>query len=123
MVMAVFNQSQGDRIDIQLRPAQETDVPRLIEIARRAWLSAFAQNAPFEAAQGRGIGFRLLSEAERQIGATGFDRAWLTCSAYNSRAQRFYERSGYRVVERFVERFGEVDEPVLRMEKALAIRS
>jgi ribosomal protein S18 acetylase RimI-like enzyme len=30
-----------------LRPAEERDVERLIEIARRSWLSAFAQTAPF----------------------------------------------------------------------------
>lgn len=30
-----------------LRPASEIDVPVLVEIARRAWLSAFAQTAPF----------------------------------------------------------------------------
>ncbi len=34
-------------MDLTLRPARETDVPRLIEIARRAWLAAFAQTAPF----------------------------------------------------------------------------
>lgn len=30
----------------RLRPAGEDDVPRLVEIARRAWLSAFAGHAP-----------------------------------------------------------------------------
>jgi ribosomal protein S18 acetylase RimI-like enzyme len=30
-----------------LRPATEADVPELIELARRSWLSAFAQTAPF----------------------------------------------------------------------------
>jgi GNAT superfamily N-acetyltransferase len=34
-----------------LRPAREVDVPRLIEIARRSWLSAFAQTAPFSMIQ------------------------------------------------------------------------
>jgi ribosomal protein S18 acetylase RimI-like enzyme len=29
-----------------LRPAAEADVPALIELARRSWLSAFAQTAP-----------------------------------------------------------------------------
>lgn len=31
----------------RIRPAREEDVPRLIEVARRSWLSAFAQSAPF----------------------------------------------------------------------------
>jgi ribosomal protein S18 acetylase RimI-like enzyme len=30
-----------------IRPAREDDLVRLIEIARRSWLSAFAQTAPF----------------------------------------------------------------------------
>jgi [ribosomal protein S18]-alanine N-acetyltransferase len=30
-----------------VRPAREDDLERLIEIARRSWLSAFAQTAPF----------------------------------------------------------------------------
>ncbi|MBV9773766.1 MAG: GNAT family N-acetyltransferase [Gemmatimonadetes bacterium] len=30
-----------------LRPAQETDIPRLVEVARRSVLSAFAFTAPF----------------------------------------------------------------------------
>lgn len=31
----------------QIRPAREEDVASLIELARRSWLSAFAQTAPF----------------------------------------------------------------------------
>lgn len=31
-----------------IRPARESDLPDLIELARRSWLSAFAQTAPFE---------------------------------------------------------------------------
>jgi ribosomal-protein-alanine N-acetyltransferase len=34
-----------------LRPAREDDVPALIEIARRSWLSAFAQTAPISLIQ------------------------------------------------------------------------
>ena len=29
-----------------LRPAREADVPALVELARRSWLSAFAATAP-----------------------------------------------------------------------------
>lgn len=32
---------------LTVRPATEADVPRLVEVARRAWLSAFAQHAHF----------------------------------------------------------------------------
>ena len=31
-----------------LRPAREDDLPALIELARRSWLSAFADPAPAE---------------------------------------------------------------------------
>jgi ribosomal protein S18 acetylase RimI-like enzyme len=34
--------------DVLLRPAVCGDVPQLIEICRRGWLSAFAQTVPFE---------------------------------------------------------------------------
>ena len=149
-----------------LRPAREADVPELIEIARRAWLSAFAQTAPFgmlqtwfaldrepgwyteqwpamtvaEAAgavvglvqprndevnglwvhpraQGAGLGARLLEEAEHQIASAGHSVAWLTCSTFNPRAQAFYERCGYRVTRRYTERFGNMDEEIVRLEK------
>ena len=139
---------------ITLRPAAEADLPRLVEIARRSWLSAFAQTLPFEAirdwvaadrapgwyatywptmtvaelggeivglvqpaadevnglwvhpsVQGRGVGARLLAEAERQIAAAGHGKAWLTCSGVNPRAQGFYAARGYRVVRRYTEPF------------------
>ena len=34
------------------RPARERDIPVLVETARRAWLSAFAQTVPFSMIQG-----------------------------------------------------------------------
>lgn len=116
----------------------------LIEIARRSWLSAFADSAPdaFIArwrsvdrepawyaahwpnmtvaerdgvlvglvqpqgnevnglwidppAQGIGIGQALLRWAEQQIAGSGHHTAWITCSGYNPRALRFYQREGY----------------------------
>jgi len=33
--------------DVALRPALQTDVEALIDVARRAWLSAFSERAPF----------------------------------------------------------------------------
>jgi ribosomal-protein-alanine N-acetyltransferase len=32
---------------MRIRPAESADVERLVEVARRSWLSAFAQTAPF----------------------------------------------------------------------------
>ena len=37
----------------------------------------------------------LLAEAERLVAANGHERAWLAVVAGNSRARRFYERSGW----------------------------
>lgn len=128
----------------RLRPATEQDVPALIEVARRSWMSAFADSAPAAfierwkkmdrepawyathwramtvaerngvaaglvqpdgnevnglwvdpAAQGIGIGTALLRWAENEMHIAGHVAAWVTCSGYNPRALRFYERAGY----------------------------
>lgn len=127
-----------------VRAAHADDLEPMIELARRSWLSAFAQTAPFaliawwaaedrtrklyeatwrdmfvlveEGAiagilqpsgdeinglwihptwQGRGLGAWLLGEGERMIQGAGHDLAWLTCSAFNPNALRFYARQGY----------------------------
>ena len=130
----------------RLRPADTQDVVRLVEIARRSWLSAFAGHAPeamvahwrladreptwyarfwpdmivAEAGgnvvgltqpaddevnglwvdpewQGRGLGRQLLRAAEHRIREMGHDRAWLTCSGFNTRAAGFYRACGYEL--------------------------
>ena len=45
--------------------------------------------------RGTGLAGLLLAEAERQVAALGHDVAWLAVVAGNSRARRFYERSGW----------------------------
>jgi GNAT superfamily N-acetyltransferase len=45
--------------------------------------------------RGTGVAARLLAEAERLVAGNGHDRAWLAVVAGNSRARRFYERSGW----------------------------
>lgn len=45
---------------------------------------------------GRGIGTRLLSDAERLAAEAGASVLWLTPWAHNDRALRFYARRGYR---------------------------
>jgi len=116
----------------------------MIELARRSWLSAFAQTAPFAviswwarvdrtrthyekhwsemivleeagaiagllqvieaeinglwvhpSRQGEGVGTRLLRKGEQIVTDDGHEAAWLTCSAYNTRALAFYGRRGY----------------------------
>lgn len=130
---------------MNLRPACESDLPALIELARRSWLSAFTASAPPEfvqewyardferdwypkywpsmtvveaegivlglvqplrdeinglwvdpSAQGRGVGTALLRHGETEIAAAGYGRVWLSCSAFNPKAVRFYQARGYR---------------------------
>ncbi len=51
----------------------------------------------YVAAAGRGTGVAnvLISEAERQVGANGYRKAWLAVVAGNARARAFYERAGW----------------------------
>lgn len=153
----------------RLRPATDADVPRLVAIARRAWVGAFSDAPPEMIAywramdrepgwyarywpdmsvaevdgtpvglvqpagdevnglwidpdwQGRGLGRRLLREAERQIRSAGHARAWLTCSGFNVRAAGFYRACGYEVEREVVHRHpAGVEETVLTFGRPLA---
>jgi GNAT superfamily N-acetyltransferase len=71
-------------------------------------------------AQGRGVGTALLRHAEQQIIAAGHRRAWLTCSAFNPGAARFYVARGYREVGRATkDRGGGIVEVLLTFERWL----
>lgn len=45
--------------------------------------------------RGTGVADALLAEAERLVGASGHERAWLAVVAGNTRARRFYQRNGW----------------------------
>jgi GNAT superfamily N-acetyltransferase len=45
--------------------------------------------------RGTGLAGLLLEEAERQVAANGYHRAWLAVAPGNERARRFYARSGW----------------------------
>jgi ribosomal protein S18 acetylase RimI-like enzyme len=45
--------------------------------------------------RGSGVAAALFSEAERQVGAAGYQTAWLAVAAGNARARRFYQRQGW----------------------------
>jgi GNAT superfamily N-acetyltransferase len=45
--------------------------------------------------RGSGVAATLLAEAERQVLENGHPRAWLAVATGNTRARRFYERSGW----------------------------
>ena len=46
--------------------------------------------------RGTGIAGALIREAERQIAASGYAKAWLAVAPDNARARAFYERAGWR---------------------------
>lgn len=65
------------RDEVVLRPAQEPDVEALIDLARRAWLSAFTERAPFAMIQDW-----LLAERESGWYSLYFREVWLAeCDA------------------------------------------
>lgn len=45
--------------------------------------------------RGSGVAGVLIAEAERQVKANGYAGAWLAVATGNTRARRFYERSGW----------------------------
>ena len=75
-------------------------------------------------ARGRGIGARLLAQAERQVAAAGHDEIWLAVVPGNTAARRFYKSHGW--VDRGEETYdavtlagGTVAVPVCRYVKEL----
>jgi GNAT superfamily N-acetyltransferase len=70
--------------------------------------------------RGSGIAGLLLAEAERQVAAAGHARAWLAVVPGNTRARRFYERSGWADEGGFDYLAGPVVVPCRRYAKALS---
>jgi ribosomal protein S18 acetylase RimI-like enzyme len=85
---------------------QGSDIARLYSIAV----------AP--AAQGRGLGARLLAACEEQARRRGSRRLRLEVRSSNSSATRLYDAAGYRVIAR-LESYYPDGEAALRMEKLL----
>ncbi len=56
--------------------------------------------------QGRGIGARLLREAEREARAEGFDAIWLAVMTKNVKTVSWYERLGFRFEQKETFRMG-----------------
>lgn len=53
-------------------------------------------------AHGAGVAAALIADAEARLAARGVELAWLACAVGNSRAARFYEKSGWRNAGSFV---------------------
>jgi GNAT superfamily N-acetyltransferase len=76
-------------------------------------------------ARGAGVAASLVADAESRMRDAGVRTAWLSCAIGNTRAARFYEKSGWQCVGTNVERLsmttGEIDLEVWRYEKLLAV--
>jgi GNAT superfamily N-acetyltransferase len=48
-------------------------------------------------AHGSGVAAALIADAEARLAARGVETAWLACAIGNTRAARFYEKSGWRM--------------------------
>ena len=48
------------------------------------------------AARGTGVAAALIADAEARIAQSGEDVAWLACAIGNARAERFYEKHGWK---------------------------
>ncbi len=72
------------------------------------------------ARQGAGAGAVLLGAGEKLIQRAGYEFAWLTCSAFNSRALGFYQRQGYIETRRDREvHVSGIEVEEIRMERVL----
>jgi len=68
---------------------------------------------------GRGVGQSLMDACFERARAEDRDVMWLGVWEYNPRAQRFYEKNGFRVVGSHVFRLGEDPQTDLLMQKEL----
>ena len=68
---------------------------------------------------GKGIGQALMNACFERAKAEGHDAMWLGVWEYNPRAQRFYEKNGFRVVGSHVFQLGEDPQTDLLMQRDL----
>lgn len=122
MLVADFNGFPIAQVFIQLE-STNSDIADGIS---RAYLYSFRVMELF---QGRGIGTRLLQEAEAILIEREFDSATLSVAKDNEKALRLYQRNGYRIVGQdpgrwnYVDQYGitrHVEEPCWVMEKTLS---
>lgn len=59
-------------------------------------------------ARGTGAAGKLMDDSLIQLRSVGHEEAWLACGIGNSRAARFYEKSGWHLAETFT---SELDTP------------
>jgi ribosomal protein S18 acetylase RimI-like enzyme len=122
MLVADFNGFPIAQVFIQLQSTHD----HIADGMSRAYLYSFRVMDLF---QGRGIGTRLLQEAEALLMARGFEITTLSVAQENTDALRLYQRNGYRIVGQdpgrwqYVDQYGitrYVEEPCWVMEKQLS---
>ena len=74
-------------------------------------------------ARGQGAAQKLIAEVEERLAASGIATAWLACAIGNTRAARFYEKSGWHLACTFTNELdlpsGKFSLDVWRYEKQL----
>jgi putative acetyltransferase len=88
----------ADRVSRRVAETDETTVAEIDgEVAGFMMVSGDEAEQVYvaRAHRGSGVAGLLLSEAERQIAAGGFDVAWLAVVRGNERAQAFYAKQGW----------------------------
>jgi GNAT superfamily N-acetyltransferase len=77
-------------------------------------------------ARGSGVAAALIADAETQMSARGVATAWLACAVGNTRAAKFYRKSGWHLARTMISRLDTVDGPfdleIWRYEKHLVRR-
>ena len=77
-------------------------------------------------ARGAGVAAALIADAEALMSERGVETAWLACAIGNSRAAKFYQKSGWNLARTMVNRLDTIDGPfdleIWRYEKQLARR-
>lgn len=103
-----------------VRVVEHSDVPVGFSMTRDDQLYQL-----YVSPEGRGTGAAatLVADAESRIAADGFAVAWLACAIGNTRAARFYEKCGWRLIGVVIEPLTLASGPmaleVWRYEKAL----
>lgn len=104
-----------------LRTLGEPGEPLGLSITKDDELNQFYVAAEW---RGKGVAKRLIDEVEQRLAANGVRIAWLACAIGNTRAARFYEKSGWHLERTFKHKLETADGPfefdVWRYEKDLS---
>jgi ribosomal protein S18 acetylase RimI-like enzyme len=94
----LFSYPKTEFVDPDPMPAPLRPIVELENASRGSWFINLL--AVYPDLRGRGVGTVLLNEAHRIARSASMPGAALIVDSFNDGAQRLYERSGYRAVER-----------------------